>query len=942
MRRSWDMIRAEAADFARKWQGVGYEKGETQLFYNDFFKLFRVPVRKVASFEVYVKKIGNESGYIDLFWPGTLLVEQKSMGRSLKEAEIQAYEYLHKLKESEYPRYILLSDFQNFELHDLEYREKFIFELKDIPDNIEHFGFIIGVEKRKFRDQDDVNIEASELIGKLYDALAADGYNGHDLERFLVRLVFCLFADNTGIFQPKDIFLDYLEQTEEGGSDVGMRIAKVFETLNLPEDKRPKRLDDSLAQFPHVNGDLFKEPLHRTPDFDGDMRQRLLEACSFNWSKISPAIFGSLFQSVMDPKKRRATGAHYTTEKNIMKVIEPLFLDNLRSELNQARALKTPKFRKRRLRALHDRLASLNFFDPACGSGNFLIIAYREIRRIEIEILREIHAENMDRFKGLSEIPVHTLTKIDVDQFYGLEIGAFAARIAETAMWMMDHIMNNMLSLEFGQAFARIPLRKSPHIHSKDALESDWEKVLPASQCSYVLGNPPFSGSKAQTANQRAQVQEIAGQNGNGGTLDYVAAWFILAGRYVAKGGASIGFVATNSITQGEQVAQLWPILHNRCGLEISFAHRTFAWGSDARGKAHVHVVIVGLDVAQNTPKDKKLFTYRDINGDPDVSSHSTISPYLVDASGLSDPHIVVRESREALNGFPDLLIGSKPIDGGYFILDREERDQLLVDEPEADDYLFRYYGAEDFVNDNERWIIDLNDAEPGDLRSMKEVRKIVELVGSYRKGDIPAKGTQKMTKPTGSAREMANTPTLYHVHRRPAEPFLAVPETNSENRSYLPIGWLNPPVVPSNSIRFILGEDCALFGLLVSRMHMAWLKRVGGQLKSSYRYGIRMVYNTFPVPEKSYRTARIEKLANDVLAAREAHPNNSLADLYDPVFMPADLQKAHRSLDRAVDRLYREVPFSDDAERGDFLLELYESRMEPLIVRPKPRRRRR
>ena len=605
MRFSWNEVRARAAAFAHEWRDAAYEKGETQSFYNAFFRVFGVRRRSVARYEAHVAKLDNRSGFIDLFWPGVLIVEQKSAGRDLKAAYEQAGEYFDALPERERPRFILVSDFQTFELHDLDEREVVSFALADLPAHVEAFGFILGVQRRTFRDQDPANIEAAELVGRLHDALADAGHRGHDLERFLVRVVFCLFADDTGIFEPRDIFLDFIDtRTGEDGADLGPWLAQLFEVLDTPEERRAATLDEDLARFPYVNGDLFEGHL-RMFSFDAAMRGALLDACRFDWSNISPAIFGALFQSVMDPAERRAQGAHYTTEKNILKVIEPLFMDELRAEFERLKARKDRR-RLAELRRFQRKLGRMTFFDPACGCGNFLIIAYRELRLLEIEVLKELHPKTPDGRQ--TDIVAPTLSLIDVDQFYGIELGEFPARIAETALWMMDQIMNNRLSLEFGQTFVRIPLEKSPHIVHGDALETDWSGLLSPGDCSFVLGNPPFVGAKYQTAEQRAQVRRIAALGKSGGTLDYVAAWFIKAGDYVKGSRARIGFVATNSITQGEQVAQIWPVLFGRCKLEIAFAHRTFAWGSDAREKAHVHVVILGLDRRKAARAEKRLF----------------------------------------------------------------------------------------------------------------------------------------------------------------------------------------------------------------------------------------------------------------------------------------------------------------------------------------------
>lgn len=923
MRLSWNEIRVRAAFFAEEWKDARYEKSETQSFYNEFFEIFGVRRRTVARYEQHVSKLNNQSGFIDLFLPGKLIVEQKSAGRNLDKAYEQAGEYFDALPERERPQYILVSDFQTFDLYDLDERERVSFSLEDLPQHVELFSFIIGVQRRKFRDQDPANIKAAELVGRLHDSLFDAGYKGYDLERFLVRVVFCLFADDTGIFEPRDIFLELVEtRTSDDGSDLGSWLSQLFQVLNTPVHKRQFTLDEDLAKFPYVNGKLFDDPL-RIPAFNSAMRRALLEACYFDWSDISPAIFGALFQSVMDPEERRAQGAHYTTEKNILKVIEPLFMDDLRAEFEN---LKSRKGRRRiaDLRRFHERLGTLKFFDPACGCGNFLVIAYRELRLLEIEILKEIHPRVQDRIQ--IDIDATSLSQIDVDQFYGIEISEFPARIAETALWMMDHIMNNRLSLEIGQTYTRIPLERSPNIVHGDALEEDWENVISSNACSYLFGNPPFVGAKLQTPDQRAQVRRIAGLGGSGGTLDYVTAWFIKAGEYVKVRHTRIGFVATNSITQGEQVAQLWPVLFERCNLDISFAHRTFAWGSDARGKAHVHVIILGLDQQKLTQpmtrRKKRLFSYPDINGEPEETEHTVLSPYLFDSSELTNSHLVVQEESAPINGMQRLIIGSKPIDDGNYIFNAEQRAKLLEEEPDAVQFLRPYVGAREFLQGSKRWILALHDAPPNILVRLPQVRARVSAVRSYREASTSI--------PT---QNLAETPTLYHVNVLPNSPYLVIPETSSERREYTPIGWLEPPTIPSNAIRLLNNATLIDFALLTSAMHMAWLRYIGGRLKSDYRYSIGLVYNTFPLPHKVTNRSNLESCAQAILDARNNHTEASLADLYDPDLMPPDLRKAHQALDRAVDRLYRRSGFSSERERVEYLFMLYENMKTPLKI---------
>ena len=925
MRLSWNEIRARAAGFAQEWADEGYEKGQTQLFYRDFFDIFDLSVRRVASFEEHVKLLDNKYGFIDLFWKGVLLVEQKSAGRDLSEAKDQAFAYFPGINDADLPRYLLLSDFQTFELYDLDENENVAFTLAELPQHVEKFGFILGVQKRSFRDQDPVNIKASERVGQLHDALAESGYTGHDLEQFLVRIVFCFFADDTGIFEPRDIFLDLLEnRTGEDGSDLGGWLAQLFQVLNMPVDHRSRILDEDLARFPYVNGDLFREPL-RIPSFDSEMRQRLIDACHFNWSEISPAIFGSLFQSVMDKDERRAQGAHYTTEKNILKVIEPLFLDELRAEFQHLRARRDNR-RLPALIAFQHKLGRSRFLDPACGCGNFLIIAYRELRALEIEVLKEI------RPHGQLDLLAQSLSVVDVDAFYGIELGEFPAHIAEVALWMMDHIMNNRLSLEFGQIYARIPLEKSPHIRYGDALEFDWAELLPPGECSYVLGNPPFVGAKFQSTEQRERVRNIAALGRSGGTLDYVTAWFIKAGEYIQQSAARIGFVATNSITQGEQVAQLWPLLFDRYALEIAFAHHTFAWGSDARGMAHVHVVIIGLAKRGDAPQEKRLFSYDTPEGEPHESRHTALSPYLFDADLLANPHVVVKSEPQPINGFRRLRTGVQMIDNGILTFSEEEKEAFLVSEPATSKFFRRYIGGDEFINGFHRWILYLREATPTELRQLPMVAERVAEVRAYRAASRRA-----------STQRMADYPTLVGVDERLNADYLVIPNTSSERRNYVPIGWLSPDVIANQKLRILPEATLSDFALLTSAMHMAWVRNISGRLKSDFSYGIGIIYNTFPLPKvPAERLQCLEPYADAVLAARAAHPDATLADLYDPDLMPVDLRIAHRALDGAVDKLYRRSPFSSDRERVEHLLGLYEKMMVPLAVSVTPRRRRR
>lgn len=914
MRLGWDEIKRRAKAFSEEWKDAHYEKGETQSFYNDFFEIFGIKRRQVAVYEKMVQGLdANRRGFIDLFWPGTLIVEQKSAGKDLLAAQMQASEYFNWLSERDQPRYILTCDFQRWKLIDLDDNGREIsFTLPELHKHVTEFDFMLG-RRVTFKTQASVTIKAAELMGKLHDALEDSGYTGHDLEQLLVRLLFCLFADDTGIFQPKDIFLQLIDNdTKPDGSDVGRVLNELFDVLDTPEAQRQKGLAAELDAFPYVNGALFRGRL-RTPVFDARMRDHLLDAARHDWSGVSPAIFGSLFQSVMDAKERRAKGAHYTTETNILKVIGPLFLDDLKAELAAIIARKTG--REAALKAFLHKLTQLTFFDPACGCGNFLVIAYREVRRLELEALKALYGDQ-------ASFTVAGMNRVTVDQFYGIEFEEFPARIAEVAMWMMDHIANNEINEAFGLNYANIPLTGAPHILHGDALETDWSGLLPPERCSYIMGNPPFIGAKFQSELQRAQVRRIAGLGGSGGTLDYVAAWFIKAGQFAkANPRIRVAFVSTNSICQGEQVAQLWPILFDRFGLEIAFAHRTFNWFSEARGKAHVHVVIVGLAHRDHEPAEKRLFSYPDIKGDPVETRHGALTAYLFDARGVANRHLVVKEESRPINGARKLIIGSKPIDDGNFIFTNEQRQDFLAVEPGAVGLLRPFVGAEEFINGSQRWILALHDTPPDKLRSLPEVTKRIAAVKAFR-----------LASKSAPTRAIAATATHYHINVLPTLSFLLIPRVSSERRDYVPLGWLEPPTIPSDAALVLSEASLFDFAILTSRAHMAWLAHIGGRLESRFRYSIGLVYNTFPWPDATpAQRDKIEALAQAVLDARAAHPTSSLADLYDPDTMPANLRRAHAALDLAVDRLYRPAPFASDRDRVEHMFGRYEALINPL-----------
>ena len=940
MRLDWSEVRAKAAAFSERHKLARHEKGETHTFYNEFFECFGVDRKQVAVYEQRVKNLPNDKqGFIDLLMPGTLLVEQKSAGLDLRKANSQALDYYDWLPETERPRYILTCDFQRWHLLDLEKGgDGLRFTLPELKKHITQFAFIAGIEVRQFKNQKPVNPKATELLTKLHHQLEADGYSGHKLQLLLVRLLFILFADDTGIWEKDQFFVLLQQRTSKDGRDLGRWLTELFEVLNTPDgqngtpDKRQASLDADLKAFPFINGKLFEEPI-RTASFDNALREILLDASAFHWGSVSPAIFGALFEGVIDKVTRRKQGAHYTPEDAIFRLIGPLFLEELHDELERLKARKDGN-RERALRDFHDKLAALTFFDPACGAGNFLVVAYRELRELERLVVEEIYPPGTRLPFGVEEV-----TKVNVDQFYGIEIDEFPSQIAQVALWMADHIANVNLGDVYGKSFARIPLVTAPNIRHDDALEIDWAEVLPSEQCTYVFGNPPFVGAKPQSDVQRKQVRRIAKLGGSGGTLDYVAAWFLKAGDYVKNGNAKIAFVATNSICQGEQVAQLWPRLFNERRLEIAFAHRTFVWP----GKAQVHCVIVGLTQRGDEPLQKRLFSYPDAKGRPVETRCDWLTAYL-HPIGEQFRHQTVAETNRSLSGARKVVIGSKPIDGGYLIFDGNERAALMANEPAAIQFLHPYVGSKEFINGGGRWILALQNASPSVLREHPTLRERVARVRSYREGKIPARGKEERKQPAGSsALALAATPTAFHVTVIPQTPFLVIPEVSSENRPYIPIGWADPPTIPSNKLRLLPNATLLEFAVLTSAMHMAWTDHIGGRLKSDYQYGIGLNYNTFPWPDVGpQQRAKIEALAKAVLDARamDKNTNSTLAHMYDPDSMPAELRKAHRDLDAAVDKLYNPRGFSDDRARVEHLFRLYEQLVLPTAAAPTKNKR--
>lgn len=907
---SWNEIKDRALKFSKEWADTSNEEADAKPFLVEFFNVFGISSKRVATFEHRVKKLDDKDGYIDLLWKGTILIEMKSRGKNLNKAYQQAIDYTYGLKQHELPKYILVSDFENFRLFDLEEEKHIEFKLNDLVNNVQHFGYILGYQKKVYKEQDPANIKAAELMGKLHDRIKEIGYTGHPLEVYLVRILFLLFSEDTTIFN-KQQFQDYIEQrTNEDGSDLAAKLQELFQVLNTPKENRFKNLDEQLNDFPYVNGKLFEEILP-TASFDSKMRQALLDCCSIEWSKISPAIFGSMFQSVMNPTERRNLGAHYTSETNILKLIKPLFLDALWQEFESV------KDNKNKLPEFHKKLSTLKFLDPACGCGNFLVITYRELRLLELEILRVLYKS------GQRVIDIGNIIWLNVDQFYGIEYEEFPARIAEVAMWLIDHQMNMIISNEFGQYFARLPLKKAAKIVHGDALEIDWENIVSKNELSYILGNPPFIGSKIMKQSQRDQIVKQFDNAEGSGVLDYVTGWYIKAAKYIQDTKIKVAFVSTNSIVQGEQTSILWGQMLNKYGIKIHFAHRTFKWSNEAKGNAAVYCVIVGF--ANFDTINKSIFEYEDIKGEAHEIKAKNINPYLVDAKDF-----LINKSSNPICNVPKISFGNMPLDGGHLLLSDDEKNEFLIKEPKAEKFIKPLISAYEFLNGQKRWCIWLVEAEPSELKQLPEILKRVEAVKKFRIGS-----SRKQTI------EKSNHPSLFGEIRDFGVSYILVPSTTSENRKYIPMGFFGKDDIANNSCHTVPNGSLYHFGVLMSAMHMAWVKHICGRLKSDYRYSKDIVYNNYPWPDNptEKQINAIELAAQKVLDVRLQFPNSSLADLYDPLTMPPALVKAHNELDKAVDLAYRSQPFTSEANRMVYLFELYEKYTADLFTKAKPKK---
>lgn len=903
-------IRKRLTLFSKQWQTATSEKSHAQTFWLRFYECFGIRAESATVYEQAVNKLGGASGYIDSFIPGKLIVEHKSAGKNLESAFEQAKEYFLGLKESERPRYIITSDFKNFALHDLLKNITRHCSLAQLASKAQWFLFLIDGDPQVIQEESPVNRNAAYAVSQLHEALLQSGFKGADLESFLTRLLFCFFSDDTGVFGDNGVFRRLVEETRADGKDVGAKIAELFDVLNTPTSQRQSTLDESLAAFNYINGRLFHQRF-RIPAFDSKLRELLIACATLDWSGISPAIFGAMFQGVLEAHSpderrqvtRRQLGAHYTSERNILRVVNPLCMDSLRAEFASA------KSNKNKLRLLYDKLPTLTFFDPACGCGNFLVIAFRELRRVENMVIAELFG--FSQGKGL--LDVTTLCRVKVSQFYGIEIDDSAAHIAQVAMWITDHQMNLEAAAMFGSTRPTVPLLDSPTIARENALRLDWSAVLHPSKCAYLLGNPPFAGKQNQTAEQKSELNDVFDSARGVGVLDYVASWYKKACDYMQLNkSVRTALVSTNSITQGEQVSALWEYLLSQ-GIYINFAYRSFTWSNEGKGNAAVHCVIVGFSFV---PLNKCILWEEDsdpyLDSDPISPGPKRINPYLVDA-----PDVLLANRTTPLCDVPAIGFGSMPNDGGHLLLSEEDRMELLANEPSAKKWIRPFLGAEEFINKIPRWCLWLKAISPTELRAMPEVYKRVKAVQA-----------QRLASPRAATRSLASTPYLFGENRQPTGDYLLVPGVSSQRRRFVPIGFLPEEVIVSNLAFAVPDATVYHFAVLCSSMHNAWMRAVCGRMKSDYRYSAKIVYNNFPWPEglSATRMAAIESAGHAVLAARSKYPHAALADLYDPLSMPSELSRAHEEVDKAVDLAYGYRGAKTDAARVASLFYLYQS----------------
>ena len=893
--------RAAAKQFALDWQGRGDEKQETQAFWLALLqKVFDVKEpEKYISFERRVEVDDPKTGkstikFIDGYIPQTrVLIEQKGQDvdlhkgyrqsdGSLLSPYQQARRYGGYLPQSEQPRWILVCNFREFHIHDMNRPndEPEVLQLADLEKEYHRLQFIIDTTSDHIKKEMDISLKAGELVGVLYDALLEQYQDPNDpetlksLNALCVRLVFCLYAEDAGIFGRHLMFHDYLSAHER---EARRALIDLFRVLDQKPEERDPYMDDDLAAFPYVNGGLFSDENIVIPRLNEEIVSLILHKASedFNWSEISPTIFGAVFESTLNPDTRRSGGMHYTSIENIHKVIDPLFLDGLKAELEEISKIPVERTRKQKLEAFQQKLAGLTFLDPACGSGNFLTETYLSLRRLENQALALLHNNQI-------VFDVGNPIKVSIGQFYGIEINDFAVTVAKTALWIAESQMMKETEDVAHMSLDFLPLKSYANIVEGNALRLDWESVVPKHKLNYIMGNPPFVGARLMSSEQKDDVNLIFDGWKNAGNLDYVCYWYKKAADFMNETAIRSALVSTNSVSQGESVANLWKPLF-QAGVHIDFAHRTFRWDSEAKIKAHVHCVIIGFSTAPN-PAPKVLYT-SDRN-----QIVQNINGYLLDAE-----NVFVESRSKPLCNVPEIGIGNKPIDGGNYLFTKEEMDDFLQKEPEAKTYFKPWYGSQEFINRCPRYCLWLGDCPPNELRKMPECLKRVEAVRELR-----------LESKSAGTRKLANTPTRFHVENMPKSTYVVIPEVSSERRKYVPMGFMTPDILCSNLVKIVPEATLFHFGVLTSNVHMAWMRAVCGRLEMRYRYSKDIVYNNFPWPTPTdAQKAKIEQTAQAILDARALYPDASLADLYDELTMPPELRTAHQQNDRAVMQAY-------------------------------------
>ena len=916
-----------AKQFVKEWSGKGYEKGETQRFWmallHDVLGVEN-PV-KAMEFEIPVKTITKEKGsdFIDGYVTATkVLIEQKGshvdLGTKYRQSDgqeltpyQQARRYAAGLPLSMAPRWIVACNFTTFEVHDMEHPNDApeIIQLADLEKEYHRLSFLVDETNVHLKKELEVSIQAGEIVGVLYDKILAQYRNPESeetqkaLNKLCVRLVFCLYAEDAGIFGSKNMFHDYMEQFP--AAMFREQLIKLFRILDQkPEDRDPYE-DEKLLAFPYVNGGMFAGDIE-IPRINDEIRTLILQRASddFDWSLISPTIFGAVFESTLNPETRRAGGMHYTSIENIHKVIDPLFLDDLKTELADIKATTVAKTKKERAYAFQDKLASLKFFDPACGSGNFLTESYTSLRRLENEALRIIYGG--DRVIGEMADPI----KVSINQFYGIEINDFACSVTQTALWIAESQMMAATDEIVGFNLDPLPLKTYTNIHEGNALRMDWREVVAPEELDYIMGNPPFIGYSMQTAEQKKDMMDLL-LDAKGkpfrlaGKIDYVSGWYYKASQMIAGRPIRVALVSTNSITQGEQVEGLWKDLYDMFDIHIDFAYRTFRWDSEASNMAHVHCVIIGFSSYPNS-KPRIIF-----DGKNAIVARN-INCYLIDA----DDVFIGSNNKPVSKGVEEMINGNEAADGGFLIFDKDVADEIEKADPVAFKYVKPFIGAREFINGEPRYCLWLKNASPADIRSSSVIKERVAGVQAFREAS-----------PKAATVKSAEFPTLFQQIRQPDTNFILIPRVSSEGRKYIPIGFLSPDHIVSDAIQFIPDATLFHFGVLTSSVHMAWTRVVCGRLKSDYRYSNDIVYNNFPWPVPSdAQKEKIEQAAQAILDARALYPESNLADLYDEMAMPVELRKAHRANDAAVLEAYG---FPKDATESDIVARLFKMYQE-------------